>query len=118
MAFGFLIFAAAGLLNPRRAALWWPFAALDLGMLLLSTSKTSLVAHMVRDEIRMVSPSLYLGVVWLWRRRVAWFTLRGIPSRTSESRSGLNMCEPTMSPMRAIHSFTVTSSGTSSPRLE
>jgi O-antigen ligase len=44
MAFGFLVFAAAGLLNRRRALLWWPFAALDLALLLLSTSKTSLAA--------------------------------------------------------------------------
>jgi hypothetical protein len=43
---------------------------------LIDYSTTSRVAHMVRDEIRMVSPSLYLGVVWLWKRRVAWFTLR------------------------------------------
>lgn len=39
-------------------------------------SKTSLVARGVRDEIRLVAPGLYLGVVWLWRRRVAWFLLR------------------------------------------
>lgn len=43
---------------------------------LLDYSQTSLVAKFVRDEIRLVSPSLYLGVVWLWRRRIAWFTLR------------------------------------------
>jgi hypothetical protein len=43
---------------------------------LIDYSKTSLVARMVRDEIRLVSPNLYLGVVWLWRRRVGWFTLR------------------------------------------
>jgi hypothetical protein len=39
-------------------------------------SKTSLVAKMVRDETRLVAPGLHLGVVWLWRRRVAWFSLR------------------------------------------
>jgi hypothetical protein len=43
---------------------------------LIDYSHTSKVAHMVRDEIRLVSPNLYLGVVWLWRRRVGWFTLR------------------------------------------
>jgi hypothetical protein len=31
---------------------------------------------MVRDEVRLVAPGLYLGVVWLWKRRVGWFTLR------------------------------------------
>lgn len=39
-------------------------------------SKTSLVARGVRDEIRLVATDLYLGVVWLWRRRVGWFLLR------------------------------------------
>ena len=39
-------------------------------------SRTSLVARMVRDETREVSPGLHLGVVWLWRRRTAWFALR------------------------------------------
>jgi hypothetical protein len=43
---------------------------------LLDYSQKSWVAKLVRDEIRLVSPSLYLGVVWLWRRRIAWFTLR------------------------------------------
>jgi hypothetical protein len=31
---------------------------------------------MVRDEIRLVSPGLYLGVVWVGRRKVGWFSLR------------------------------------------
>lgn len=43
---------------------------------LIDYSTTSTVAHMVRDEIRLVTPGLYLGVVWMWRRRVGWFTLR------------------------------------------
>lgn len=43
---------------------------------LLDYSDTSVVARMVRDEIRLVAPRLYLGVVWLWHRRVGWFTLR------------------------------------------
>ncbi|MDQ1605148.1 MAG: hypothetical protein QOE01_2993 [Actinomycetota bacterium] len=42
----------------------------------LDYSKTSLVARMVRDETRLVSPGLQLGVVWLWHRRTAWFSLR------------------------------------------
>jgi hypothetical protein len=44
--------------------------------ILIDYSKTSRVAWMVRDEIRLVGPGLYLGVVWLWRRRVGWFTIR------------------------------------------
>jgi hypothetical protein len=43
----------------------------------LDYSRTSLVARLVRDELRLVGPHLYLGVVWLGRRRVLWFTLRG-----------------------------------------
>lgn len=49
---------------------------------LLDYSRTSLVAHMVRDEIRLVAPDLYLGVVWLWRWRAGWFTLRSPSSPT------------------------------------
>jgi exopolysaccharide production protein ExoQ len=60
MTFGFLIFAAAGLLNIRRAVLWWPFAVLDLALLLASTSKTSLVALLLGVAA--------LGFVWLARR--------------------------------------------------
>ena len=44
--------------------------------IVLDYSKTSFVARMVRDEVRLVGPGLYLGVVWLWRRRVGWFTIR------------------------------------------
>ena len=39
-------------------------------------SRTSWIARPVRDEIRLVAPGVYLGVVWLWRRRVARFLLR------------------------------------------
>jgi hypothetical protein len=42
----------------------------------LDYSRTSLVARLVRDELRLVGPHLYLGVVWVSRRRVLWFTLR------------------------------------------
>ena len=43
---------------------------------LIDYSTTSIVARMVRDEVRLVAPDLYLGVIWLWRRRPGWFTLR------------------------------------------
>lgn len=43
---------------------------------LIDYSTTSFLARMVRDEIRQVGPGLYLGVVWLWRKRVGWFTIR------------------------------------------
>lgn len=44
MALAFVIFGAAAVLNPRRALLWWGFASLALALILMSTSKTSLVA--------------------------------------------------------------------------
>jgi hypothetical protein len=53
----------------------------DEECIVIDYSKTSFVARMVRDEIRLVGPSLFLGVVWLWRRRVAWFALRPIGRR-------------------------------------
>jgi hypothetical protein len=43
---------------------------------LLDYARTSMLAKMVRDEIRLVAPGQYLGVVWVRRRRVAWFALR------------------------------------------
>ncbi len=47
MAFGFCIVSAAALLNPKRAKLWWGFAVLAIGLVLMSTSKTSLVSLML-----------------------------------------------------------------------
>ena len=44
MTIGFMACVAAALLEPRRAMLWWPTAALCLALVLLSTSKTSLVS--------------------------------------------------------------------------
>ena len=48
----------------------------DEECVLIDYSRTSFVARMVRDEVRLVAPGLYLGVVWLGKRRVGWFTLR------------------------------------------
>ena len=39
-------------------------------------SATSVVARGVRDEVRLVAPGLYLGVVWLFGRRIGWFAVR------------------------------------------
>lgn len=44
MAIGFIVFAAAAAMEPRRRGLWSAFAVLALGLVLLSTSKTSLVS--------------------------------------------------------------------------
>ncbi len=43
--------------------------------IVIDYAATSVVARWVRDEIRLVAPGLYLGVVWLARRRVASFAL-------------------------------------------
>ena len=60
MTLGFIVFAAAAILNPPRRWLWSGFALLALGLVLLSTSKTSLVT--------LVIGAACLGFVWLARR--------------------------------------------------
>jgi exopolysaccharide production protein ExoQ len=47
MSLGFVIFCAAAAMNPRRAPLWWGMAALAVGLMLMSTSKTSVVSAML-----------------------------------------------------------------------
>jgi hypothetical protein len=42
---------------------------------ILDYSQTSLLARMIRDEIRLVGPGVYLGVVYWGRRLVARFLL-------------------------------------------
>jgi hypothetical protein len=43
--------------------------------IVLDYSKTSRIAHKVRDEIREVSPGVYLGLVYWGRNRILHFTL-------------------------------------------
>ena len=43
--------------------------------IVLDYSKTSRIAHKVRDEIREVSPGVYLGLVFWGRKRILYFTL-------------------------------------------
>jgi hypothetical protein len=42
----------------------------------LDYSETSMVAHWVRDEIRLISPGFYLGVVYWDKTRLIDFALR------------------------------------------
>ena len=49
--------------------------------IILDYSKTSLVAGMIRDEIRQVGPGVYLGQVYWGKRRIALFMLE-FPSGT------------------------------------
>ena len=44
--------------------------------IVLDYSKTSVVAQLVRDEIREVAPRLYLGLVFIGRNQVLHFTLQ------------------------------------------
>ena len=43
--------------------------------IVIDYSRTSLLARMIRDEIREVEPGLYLGKVWWGKRRVLDFAL-------------------------------------------
>ena len=43
---------------------------------MLDYSKRSLLAKFVRDEIRRVAPGLYLGLVYLGKKRLIYFTLQ------------------------------------------
>ncbi len=44
--------------------------------IILDYSKTSLVAHLVRDEIREVAPGMYLGIVYYGRLKTINFVLQ------------------------------------------
>lgn len=44
--------------------------------IVLDYSETSLVANRVRDEIRLIAPDSYLGVVYLGRQRLINFALQ------------------------------------------
>jgi hypothetical protein len=50
--------------------------------IVLDYSKTSLVAHWIRDEIRLVAPGLYLGLVFWERERILGFALATPPKGT------------------------------------
>lgn len=63
MAMGFGVCAAAGLLNPRRAWLWYGAAVLALFLVIMSTSKTSLVS--------LVLGGAGLAFIWVVRRSAA-----------------------------------------------
>jgi hypothetical protein len=47
----------------------------DKDCIVLDYSKTSKVAHWIRDEIREVAPNVYLGLVFWGRRRLLKFAL-------------------------------------------
>ena len=49
----------------------------------LDYSKTSVVAHWIRDEIRLVAPGLYLGLVFWEKKRILSFALSNPPVAAS-----------------------------------
>jgi hypothetical protein len=61
-----------------RAASWFD----GQECIVLDYSRTSLVAHWIRDEIRLVAPGLYLGLVFWERDRILDFTL-AVPAAPS-----------------------------------
>ncbi|WP_374570856.1 O-antigen ligase family protein [Phenylobacterium sp.] len=71
MTLGFVVLAAAGALNPVRARLWWAFAALSVFLVLMSTSKTSLVslivgmAALVFVALARRGPATRVVVIWM-----------------------------------------------------
>jgi hypothetical protein len=54
--------------------------------IVLDYSKTSLLARYIRDEIREVAPGVYLGQVYLGRRRICNFALT--PSGVRQTHAG------------------------------
>jgi len=48
--------------------------------IVLDYSKTSLVAHWIRDEIRLIAPDIYLGVVYWAKKRLINFSLDFSPA--------------------------------------
>lgn len=70
MTLGFAVLASAAMLNPTRAKIWWPFAALAVLLVIMSTSKTSLVAVMMALGglmfVALVRRGPALGVATSW----------------------------------------------------
>jgi hypothetical protein len=64
-----------------RAASWFD----GKECIVLDYSKTSVVAHWIRDEIRLVAPGLYLGLVFWDKERILAFALANPPKGTPNS---------------------------------
>ena len=71
MALGFAVLAAAAMLNPDRAKIWWSFAALAVLLVIMSTSKTSLLSVMMAIAAVMFvalvrrGPAVGVAASWL-----------------------------------------------------
>ncbi|HEY3913705.1 MAG TPA: hypothetical protein VGN61_04390 [Verrucomicrobiae bacterium] len=64
-------------INTIEARVYYDASWLDgKKVIVLDYSKTSFVAQKIRDEIRLVSPNLYLGKVWWGKTRLIDFALQ------------------------------------------
>ncbi|GHF18982.1 hypothetical protein [Streptomyces griseoluteus] len=59
----------------------------DQECIVIDYSHTSLLFGGVRDELRQVDPHLYLGLIWLFGRKIGWFTLRNPNSGNGQNGS-------------------------------
>ena len=93
MAISAAICAAAALLNPRRARLWWGFAGLSLLLVLMSTSKTSLLSAMLGIGaillVALVRRGPVGGVVATWVGVVALGLVAALVFFASDALFGL-----------------------------
>jgi len=93
MAIAFVIFLAAAALNPTRARVWWGFAALALLLVLLSTSKTSLVALMLGLGgvvfVAIARRGPVAGVAMVWLAVLGAVLLAGVAVFASDAVLGL-----------------------------
>ena len=93
MAQGVVICAAAALLNPRRAGLWWSMAGLSFGLILMSTSKTSLVGMMLGLMALLLVGAVRRGpassVAASWSALVGLFLVAGFVFFASDVLFGL-----------------------------
>ena len=48
----------------------------DKECIVIDYAKTSFIAHSIRDEIRQVSPGIYLGLVYLGKKKLIHFALK------------------------------------------
>lgn len=51
--------------------------------IVLDYSKTSLIAHHIRDEIRLIAPETYLGIVFWDKKKLIGFALQFAPAKVS-----------------------------------
>jgi O-antigen ligase len=93
MAIGAVVCAGAAMLNPARAGRWWAAAALSFLLVLMSTSKTSLVSLMLAAGalglVSAVRRGPVAGVAATWSAVVALGLIGGVALFASDAVFGL-----------------------------